>query len=73
MHLGAVFQNFKKIISKFSKKIFQKFHFLNGDKVSKMMENRVFSQEELLKMKKIMDTVKELAEESYRIGKNRFL
>ena len=45
---------------------------MNGDKVSKMMENRVFSQEELLKMKKIMDTVKELAEESYRNGHVKF-
>ena len=41
---------------------------MNGKKVSKMMENRVFSQEDLLKMKKIMDRVKFLAEESYRKG-----
>ena len=41
---------------------------MNGGKVSKMMENRVFSQEELLKMKKIMDRVRELAEKSYRKG-----
>ena len=41
--------------------------------MSKMMENRVFSQEVLLKMKKVMDKVIELAEESYRIGSVKFL